>query len=190
MQLFLDLVDLVLDLGQAVDGVLLGLVLEHPLGELELQEPSLEDVDLGGDRLQLHRQSAGGLVDEVDRLVGQEAVGDVPRGELGGGDEGRVLDLDLVVDLVPLLQASEDGHGVLDRRLADEDGLEPALQGRVLLDVLAELVERRRADAAQLAPGQGRLEQVGGVHRAIRLARADDQVQLVDEEDDPPFGGR
>ena len=61
---------------------------------------------------------------------------------------------------------------------------------RVLLDVLAELVERRGADAAQLAARQGRLEQVGGVHRALGLARADDQVQLVDEQDDPPVGLR
>ena len=39
----------------------------------------------------------------------------------------------------------------------------------------------------ELAAGQGRLEQVGGVHRPFGLARADDQVQLVDEQDDPPF---
>ncbi len=155
LQLLLDLVDLVLDLGQAVEGVLLGLVLEHPLGELELQEPALEDVDLGGDRLQLHRQAAGRLVDEVDRLVGQEAVGDVSRGELGGGDQRRVLDLDLVVDLVPLLQPSEDGHGVLDGRLADEDGLEPAFERGVLLDVLAELVERGRRRCSAARPGRG-----------------------------------
>ena len=107
---------------------------------------------------------------------------------LAAVDQGRVLDLDLVVDLVALLQAAEDGDRVLDRRLADEDRLEPPLQGRVLLDVLAELVERRRADAAELAAGQGRLEQVGRVHRALGLARADDQVQLVDEQDDPALG--
>ena len=108
-------------------------------------------------------------------------------GELGRRDQGRVLDLDLVVDLVPLLQPAEDRDRVLDRRLADEDRLEPAFEGGVLLDVLAVLVERRGADAAELAAGQGRLEQVGGVHRPLGLARADDQVQLVDEQDDPPF---
>ena len=109
-------------------------------------------------------------------------------GQLGGGHQRRVPDLDLVVDLVPLLEPAEDGDRVLDRRLADEDRLEPPLERRVLLDVLAELVERRGADAAQLAARQGRLEQVGGVHRALGLARADDQVQLVDEQDDPALG--
>ena len=56
----------------------------------------------------------------------------------------------------------------------------------VLLDVLAVLVERRRADRPQLAAGQRRLEQVAGVHRALGLAGADDRVQLVDEQDDLP----
>ena len=70
------------------------------------------------------------------------------------------------------------------RRLADVDRLEAPLQGRVLLDVLAVLVQRGRADAAQLAAGQGRLEQVAGVHRALGPAGPDDRVQLVDEQDD------
>ena len=69
-------------------------------------------------------------------------------------------------------------------RLIDEHRLEAAFQGRVLLDVLAVLVERGRADAVQFAAGQHRLEQVAGVHRAFGLARADDGVQLVDEQDD------
>ena len=79
LELLLDLLDLQLDLGEPLAGVLLLLVAEHPLGQLQLQQPALEDVDLGGDRLQLHRQPAARLVDQVDRLVGQEPVGDVPR---------------------------------------------------------------------------------------------------------------
>jgi hypothetical protein len=50
--------------------------------------------------------------------------------------------------------------------------------------VLLVLVERRRADGAQLAAGEHRLEQVGGVDRALGGAGADDRVQLVHEEDD------
>ena len=54
----------------------------------------------------------------------------------------------------------------------------------VFLDVLAIFVERRGADAAQLAAGQGRLEQVGRVAAPFGRAGADDRVQLVDEQDD------
>ncbi len=89
-----------------------------------------------------------------------------------------------MVHLVPLLQAAEDGDRVLDRRLADVDLLEAALQGRVLLDALAVLVERRGADHAQLAAGQHRLDHVAGVHGALGGAGADDGVELVDEGDD------
>ena len=102
----------------------------------------------------------------------------------GRGDERGVLDPDLVVLLVPFAQAAQDRDGVLDPRLADEDGLEAPLEGGVLLDVLAVLVEGRRADGVQLAAGEHRLEHVRGVHRALGGARADDGVELVDEQDD------
>ena len=78
--------------------------------------------------------------------------------------------------------------GVLDRRLAHEHLLEPALERGVLLDVLAVLVERGRADHAQLAAGQHRLDHVAGVDRTLGAARADDRVQLVDEGDDLAVG--
>ena len=71
-----------------------------------------------------------------------------------------------------------------DRGLSDEDRLEAPLERRVLLDVLAVLVERRRADRAQLAAGEHRLQEVGRVDGALCCAGADDRVQLVDEEDD------
>ena len=75
------------------------------------------------------------------------------------------------------------------RRLADEDLLEAALERGVLLDVLAELVERRRADEAKLAAGEHRLEHVARVHgRLPGGTGADDGVQLVDEGDDLPRG--
>ncbi len=75
------------------------------------------------------------------------------------------------------------------RRLADQHLLEAPLQRRVLLDVLAVLVERGRADHPQLAAGQHRLEHVAGVHRALAgRAGADDGVQLVDEGDDLAVG--
>ena len=65
------------------------------------------------------RRPRGGLVDEVDRLVGQEAVGDVAVREHRGGDERRVADPDAVMGLVALLQPAQDRDRVLDRRLVD-----------------------------------------------------------------------
>ena len=66
--------------------------------------------------------------------------------------------------------------------------LEAPLERRVLLDVLAVLVERGRADRVQLAAGQQRLEHVRRVERAFGRAGAHDGVQLVDEQDDLSLG--
>ena len=74
------------------------------------------------------------------------------------------------------------------RRLVHEHRLEAPLQRGVLLDVLAVLVERGGADGVQLTAREHRLEQVGGVHGALGGARADDRVQLVDEQDDLALG--
>ena len=124
-----------------------------------------------------------GLVDEVDRLVRQMAVGDVADRQVGGGLDGLVGDRDLVVLLVALADAHQDVDGLLERRLLDHDRLEASLEGRVALDVLAVLVERRRADALELAAGQRRLEDVGGVDGALGRTGPDERVELVDEED-------
>src|SRR6185312_9816951 len=65
----------------------------------------------------------------------------------------------------------------------DNDLLEAAFEGAVLLDVLAVLVERGGADALDLAAREGRLEDVGGVDGPFRAAGADQGVQLVDKQD-------
>ena len=92
--------------------------------------------------------------------------------------------VDPVVLLVALAQPFEDLDRVLDRGLVDLDLGEAALQRRVALEVLAVLVERRRADRLQLAAGERRLQDRGGVDRALGGAGADQVVELVDEEDD------
>ena len=89
-----------------------------------------------------------------------------------------------MVRLVALLQPAQDADRVRDRRLAHEHRLEAALERRVLLDVRPVLVERRRADSAELAAREHRLQEVPGRDGALGGARPDDRVELVDEEDD------
>ena len=179
---------LALDRLAAGDAGVVLLLLERLELDLELLDPALDLVDLLRHRVDLDPQPRRGLVDQVDRLVGQEAVGDVALRERGGGDDRRVLDAHAVMHLVALLEPAQDRDRVLHARLADHDRLEPPLERGVLLDVLAVLVERRRADGAQLAAGEHRLEQVGGVHRALGGAGADDRVKLVHEQDDLALG--
>ena len=63
-------------------------------------------------------RARAGLVHDVDRLVGQEAAGDVAVGKLGGGLERQVREGDLVVVLVLAADALEDRDRVVDRRAA------------------------------------------------------------------------
>src|SRR5262249_32352905 len=128
------------------------------------------------------------LVDQVDGLVRQEPVTDVPIRQLRGGDNSIVGDRHAVMRLVAVPQPLQDLDRVRDRRLGHLDVLEPALQRGVLLQVLAVLIQRRGADRLQLAPGQHRLQDRGRVDRALRGTGADQGVQLVDEQDDVAAG--
>ena len=80
--------------------------------------------------------------------------------------------------------ALENFERILHARLVDRDGLEAALERGVLLDVLAVLVEGRRADDLNFAARKGGLQNIGGVHAALGVARADDVMHLVDDEND------
>lgn len=98
------------------------------------------------------------LVDEVDRLVRQEAVVDVAVGQRRRCHESTVRDGDTVVSLVAVTKTLEDLDGVLDGRLAHLNGLETTLEGSILLDVLAVLVERGGTDGLQLTASKLGLE--------------------------------
>ena len=169
-------------------GGVVGLFLQRLALDLELHDAALRLVQFLRHRVDLGAQLRAGLVDEVDRFVGQETVGDVAIREGRGGDERAVLDAHAVVHLVALAQAAQDRDRVFDAGLVDEDRLKAPLERGVLLDVLAVLVERRRADHVQFAAREHRLEQVAGVHRTLGLAGADDVVHLVDEQQHAALG--
>src|SRR5262245_16531128 len=105
-------------------------------------------------------------------------------GEGGCRHESVVLDPHAVVDLVPLLESSKNADRVLNRGFADHDRLESALQGGIFFNVLAVLIHRGRPDTVELSARKRRLEHVAGIHGALRLARADERVKFVDEEND------
>ena len=87
-----------------------GLLAQRLALDLELDAPALELVELDRHRVDLHAQPRRRLVDEVDGLVRQEALGDVAVRQGRRGDERRVGDADAVVDLVALAQAAQDAR--------------------------------------------------------------------------------
>ncbi len=182
-----ELAELFVERLQALLRGFVAFLLERLALHLELHDAPVEPVDLLGLGVDFHADARRRLVDQVDGLVGQLPVRDVAVRQRRGGHDGRVGDLDLVVNGVALLQPAQDGDRVLHGGLAHQHLLEAALERRVLLDVLAVLVERRRAHAMQLTACERGLQHVAGVHRALGLAGADHGVQLVDEQDHAAF---
>ena len=149
--LLLEVGEILLQLFESVPRSLVGLFLQGLPLDLELDDAPVELVEFLGLRIHLHAEPRRGLVNEVDRLVRQETVGDVAIRQGRRCNERGVADSHPVMLLVALLQAAQDRHGVFHRRLRHEHGLEPAGERGILLDVLAILVERGRANAVQIA---------------------------------------
>ncbi len=128
------------------------LFLLHRLAlDLQLDQAAVEPVHHLGLGVNLHLDLGSGFVDQVDRLVRQEAIGNVAMAELRRGDDGRIGNVDPVVQLVLLLQTAQDRDRRFDRRFVDQHFLEAAFERGILLDVLAVFVQRGCAYAMQLA---------------------------------------
>ncbi len=138
----------------------------------------------GRRRVLAQRQAGAGGVEHAHRLVGQLPVGQVAVGQPHRRIEPVVEDAHQVMLLERRRHAAHHQEAHLLGRLLDLDELEPARQRGILLEVLLVLRPGRGRDGAQLAAGQRRLEQVGGVALSRLAAGADHRVRLVDEQDD------
>ena len=86
--------------------------------------------------------------------------------------------------LIPASQAVEDIQGLVTVGLPHRHRLKAALQGGVLFDIAAVLVQGGSTNELQLAAGEGRFENVGRVDGPLGGARPHDGVQLIQKEDD------
>ena len=134
----------------------------------------------------LNAHPGSGLVDKVDGLVRQKAIGNIPVGQVHRGANSVVGNLHPVMGFVTIPQAHEDFHGFLPGGFPHVHRLEPALQGGVLFNVLMVFVQGGRAHALNFAPGQHGLEDIGRVNGPFGSARAYDGVQFVDKENHVP----
>ena len=148
---------LLLKLRKARFRELIVLVFERGLFDLHLDDLAVDDVELGRHRVHLGADHRAGLVDEVDGLIGEEAVGDVPVRERRGGNDRGVRDLYAVEHLVSRFQTTQNGDRIFHARLLHKNRLEPPFKRGVLFNILPVLVERCCADAVQFASCQHRL---------------------------------
>src|SRR4029077_6370516 len=91
---------------------------------------------------------------------------------------------DAVVLLEARLEPEEDVDGFRHRGLDDVDLLETPGERVVLLEDVTVFLIGGRADAADLAVGEHRLDEIGGVHDPARGGAGPDHgVDLIDEQD-------
>ena len=169
------------DLGGLVHVVALGGLL---CGGLELLHAMLGLAHRLGRAVGGDAGAGAGLVNEVDGLIGQEAILDVAVGEVRGGLDSTLRIAHMVVLLVARLERGQDLDRVLDARLLDIDGLEATLEGRVLGEVLAEFLGRGGADNLEGTAREHGLEHGARVDGALGRTGTDDGVHLVNKQDD------
>ena len=153
--------------------------------------------DLGDDFLDLgfgdgllalgHRQDAlsgTGLVDHVNRFVGQMPVVDVLGAQFGGRLQGSHGVLHAMVLFKARFQALENLNGFLHRGLDHINFLKAPRQGSVFFENAPVFGESGRADALELTRTERRLEQIRRIQRAARGSAGTDQgVDFVNEQD-------
>ena len=86
-RLLLEVGKLLLELAETLLRGLVAFLLQRLALDLQLDDAPVEILDLLGLGFDLHPDPARGLVHQVDRLVGQEAVGDVAVAERRRGDD-------------------------------------------------------------------------------------------------------
>mmetsp|Transcript_8390 Transcript_8390/g.10967 ORF Transcript_8390/g.10967 Transcript_8390/m.10967 type:complete len:319 (-) Transcript_8390:421-1377(-) len=135
---------------------------------------------LGGSHEML---SGARLVDHVDGFVRQFAVIDVACRQFHGGFDRIGGVFHAVMFFKVLFEASKNFDAVRYIGLVHVDFLETTGQSTVFLKVLTEFFVGGGTHGAQLAPLQGRFQQVGGIHRAARSsASTDNGVDFIDEQ--------
>ena len=98
----------------------------------------------------------GRLVHQVDGLVRQEPIIDIPAGKAHSCLHRTIRDLHVMVRLITAPQPLQDQDGLGLGGLFHIHRLEPALQGCIFFNIFPVFLHRRRTDELQFSPGQRR----------------------------------
>ena len=178
---------LFLDVGELFLAEVVLILFQGSFLDFQLHDPAAHIIELSRQGIDLRADHGTGFIHKVNGLVRQETVCDIAVGKGRGGDQGVVLNLDAVEDLIAFLETTENGNGILDSRFCNHDRLETAFKGGIFFNVFPVFVERGCADTVELTSGQHGLEEVACIHGTFCLAGADDGVKLIDKQDDLAF---
>ena len=157
---------------------------ERHFFNLQLHDAAFHHVNFGGHRIDFNPQLAGRFIHEVNCLVRQEPIGEIPVGKYCCTHQRVVLNPHAVVHFVAFLQPTQNCDGVLHRWFTHVHLLKAALQCGIFFNVVSVLVKCRCANHSQLTARQHWLDHVAGINGPVRASGAHQSVNLVDERND------
>ena len=156
----------------------------------DLLQPTFDFIQFFWKRITLHTQFGSRFIHQVDGLIRQETVGNVTVAQFHCRDDGFVFDTHLMVVLVTLLQSTQDGDRAGRIRFVYHNCLETTFQCLILFEILLVFIEGSGTDAPQFTTGQGRFQNVGGIHGTFPFSGTHQRVDFIDKEDDVSVGLR
>ena len=144
-------------------------------------------VQLCRHRVHFCTNHCAGFIYQVNCLIRQETISDIPIRKGCRSNQRLILNLNTMEYLIPLFQTAENGYGIFHSRLFYQNRLEPPFQCGILFNVLTIFIQRCRANTVEFAPGQHRLQQISGIHCAIRFSGTYNGMEFVYEQNDAAF---
>ena len=83
---------------------------------------------------------------------------------------------------ITFLQATENGNSILYRWFTNHNRLETTLQGSILFNVLAVLIQSSSTNAAQLTTSHHWLQQVAGIHSTVSSTSTYHSMYLINKQ--------
>ena len=83
---------------------------------------------------------------------------------------------------ITLLQATKNGNSILYRWFTNHNRLETTLQGSILFNVLAVLIQSSSTNAAQLTTSHHWLQQIAGIHSTVGSTSTYHSVYLINKQ--------
>ena len=121
------------------------------------------------------------FIDQIDGLIRQISVIDITAGQSDSSLNGLRGDLHMVMILIFSFDALQNTDRLFLCRFFHSHRLESALQGRILLNILAVFRNGGGTNQLDLSTGQGRLHDIGSVNGAFRTSGTNDRMKFIQE---------
>ena len=145
---------------QPLGASLLLVTLQRCLFYFELHNLPVSRVKFGWLAVGLNAQMTGRFIHHVNGFIRQKPLIDIAMRQLRRCHQRLIGDAHPMMDFIFFFQSTQNENAFLDRWFIDKDRLKPPRQRRVFFDICAIFINRCRANTAQFAARQSRLQQI------------------------------